>query len=87
MSALRRFLTIRVRHRASSSLRSLPLADRQATRKIDALTRQGETLNLAASALLNEMPPIEIPEKRGRKRPSPIARKKAPLTPRSKAER
>lgn len=40
---------------ASSSLRSLPLADRQATRKLDVVTRQGETLNPAASALLDEV--------------------------------
>ena len=40
---------------ASSLLRSLPLADRKATRKLDVLTRQGETLNPAANALLEEV--------------------------------
>jgi DNA-binding transcriptional LysR family regulator len=40
---------------ASSLLRSLPLADRRATRKLDVLTRQGETLNPATHALLEEV--------------------------------
>lgn len=40
---------------ASSVLRSLPLADCNARRKLDVLTRQGETLNPAANALLNEV--------------------------------
>ena len=40
---------------ASSALRSLPLADRKATRKLDVLTRQGETLNPSAKALLDEV--------------------------------
>lgn len=40
---------------ASSVLRSLPLADRKAKRKLDVLTRQGETLNPAAKALLDEV--------------------------------
>ena len=40
---------------ASSVLRSLPLADRKATRKLDVMMRQGETLSPAANALLNEV--------------------------------
>lgn len=40
---------------ASSMLQTLSLADRKATRKLDVLTRQGETLNPAASALLAEV--------------------------------
>ena len=40
---------------ATSALRSLPLADRKAKRKLDVLTRQGETLNPAARALLDEV--------------------------------
>lgn len=40
---------------ASSALRSLPLVDRKAKRKLDVITRQGETLNPAANALLNEV--------------------------------
>lgn len=40
---------------ASSTLRSLPLVDRQAKRKLDVMTRQGETLNPAANALLYEV--------------------------------
>ena len=40
---------------ASSALRSLPLTDRKATRKLDVLTRQGETLNPAANALLEQV--------------------------------
>ena len=40
---------------ASSALRSLPLADRKAKRKLDVLTRQGETLNPSAKALLDEV--------------------------------
>ncbi len=39
----------------SSVLRSLSLSDRNARRKLDVLTRQGETLNPAATALLNEV--------------------------------
>ena len=40
---------------ASSALRTLPLADRKAKRKLDVLTRQGETLNPSAKALLDEV--------------------------------
>ena len=40
---------------ASSTLRSLPLVDRKAKRKLDVMTRQGETLNPAANALLYEV--------------------------------
>ena len=40
---------------ATSVLRSLPLADRKAKRKLDVLTRQGETLNPSAKALLDEV--------------------------------
>lgn len=40
---------------ASDILRSLPLADRKATRKLEMLTRQGETLNPAATALSDEV--------------------------------
>ena len=39
----------------SATLRSLPLADRKATRKLDLLTRQGETLNPASTSLLDEV--------------------------------
>ena len=40
---------------ASGSLRFLPLDDRSATRKLDILTRQGDTMNPAANALLDEV--------------------------------
>ena len=39
----------------SSTLRSLPLVDRKAKRKLDVLTREGATLNPSAKALLDEV--------------------------------